>query len=98
MVPKRLGEDLCSLHGNVDRLAFSCIWVMDEEANIYSIRFEKTVICSAAALSYEEAQVRRLRPRHLTLCSNDLVAPAITRTISSRLLHRASGRTCPPPL
>jgi exosome complex exonuclease DIS3/RRP44 len=26
MVPKRLGEDLCSLHEKVDRLAFSCIW------------------------------------------------------------------------
>ncbi|KAL1520405.1 hypothetical protein AB1Y20_021991 [Prymnesium parvum] len=58
MVPKRLGEDLCSLHEQVDRLAFSCIWVIDEDANIVSTRFEKTVIRSAAAMSYEEAQVR----------------------------------------
>jgi exosome complex exonuclease DIS3/RRP44 len=58
MVPKRLGEDLCSLHQHVDRLCFSCIWVMDEEANIESSRFEKTVIKSDAALSYEQAQLR----------------------------------------
>tara|TARA_B100000524_G_scaffold260752_1_gene141899 strand:- start:281 stop:3166 length:2886 start_codon:yes stop_codon:yes gene_type:complete len=58
MVPKRLGEDLCSLHGKVDRLAFSCIWTMDADANIKDSRFVKTVICSEAALSYEEAQIR----------------------------------------
>ena len=28
MVPKRLGEDLCSLHEKVDRLAFSILWEM----------------------------------------------------------------------
>ena len=58
MVPKRLGEDLCSLHQHVDRLAFSVIWTMDERANITSTKFHKTVICSEAALSYGEAQLR----------------------------------------
>ena len=29
-----LGTNLCSLHCNVDRLAFSCIWEIDSEANI----------------------------------------------------------------
>mmetsp|Transcript_12716 Transcript_12716/g.42240 ORF Transcript_12716/g.42240 Transcript_12716/m.42240 type:complete len:766 (-) Transcript_12716:933-3230(-) len=58
MVPKRLGEDLCSLHEKVDRLAFSCIWEVDAEANILSSRYEKTVIRSAGALSYDEAQAR----------------------------------------
>jgi exosome complex exonuclease DIS3/RRP44 len=45
-VPKRLGEDLCSLHQHVDRLAFSVVWTMDEKANITSTKFHKTVICS----------------------------------------------------
>ena len=58
MVPKRLGEDLCSLHQQVDRLAFSAIWEMDAEANVLSTRFVKTVIRSEAALSYDEAQLR----------------------------------------
>ena len=42
----------------VDRLAFSCIWEVDAEANILSSRYEKTVIRSAGALSYDEAQAR----------------------------------------
>jgi exosome complex exonuclease DIS3/RRP44 len=58
MVPKRLGEDLCSLHEKVDRLAFSVLWEMDEDGNVLSTTFHKTVICSEAALSYEQAQLR----------------------------------------
>jgi len=58
MVPKRLGEDLCSLHEKVDRLAFSVIWVVDHEANVISTKVAKTVIRSVAALSYEQAQLR----------------------------------------
>ena len=46
MVPKRLGEDLCSLHQHVDRLAFSVLWTMDEQANITGTKFHKTVIRS----------------------------------------------------
>jgi len=58
MVPKRLGEDLCSLHEKVDRLAFSVLWEMDEDANVLGARFQKTVIRSEGALSYEQAQLR----------------------------------------
>ena len=58
MVPKRLGEDLCSLHEKVDRLAFSVLWIMDEEANVLEMSFHKTVIKSEGALSYEQAQLR----------------------------------------
>ena len=53
-VPKRLGEDLCSLHEKVDRLAFSVIWIVDHEANVISTKVAKTVIRSVAALSYEQ--------------------------------------------
>jgi exosome complex exonuclease DIS3/RRP44 len=55
-VPKRLGEDLCSLHEKVDRLAFSVIWVVDHEANVISTKVAKTVIRSVAALSYEQVE------------------------------------------
>ena len=53
-VPKRLGEDLCSLHEKVDRLAFSVIWIVDHEANVISTKVAKTVIRSVAALSYDQ--------------------------------------------
>ncbi|CAI5531049.1 unnamed protein product, partial [Closterium sp. Naga37s-1] len=58
MLPKPLTEDICSLRGGVERLAFSCIWEMTPEAEIISVRFTKSVIKSAAALSYVEAQAR----------------------------------------
>lgn len=57
-MPKRLGEDLCSIREKVDRLAFSVIWEVDAEASIISTRYEKTVIRSRGALSYDEAQMR----------------------------------------
>ncbi|KAJ1827375.1 exosome catalytic subunit dis3, partial [Coemansia sp. RSA 2599] len=58
MLPELLGTNLCSLMSNVDRLAFSCIWEMDKDANIVDVRFHKSVIHSKASLTYEQAQNR----------------------------------------
>ncbi|KAJ2391829.1 exosome catalytic subunit dis3, partial [Coemansia sp. RSA 2603] len=58
MLPELLGTNLCSLMSNVDRLAFSCIWELDADANIVSARFHKSVIHSKASLTYEQAQNR----------------------------------------
>ena len=44
MLPKPLTEDICSLRGGVERLAFSVLWEMDENANALSVRFTKSVI------------------------------------------------------
>lgn len=57
MVPELLSSNLCSLRGNVERFAFSCIWEIDEEANILSTKFHKSIIKSSAALTYEQAQL-----------------------------------------
>ncbi|OLY77952.1 Exosome complex exonuclease RRP44 [Smittium mucronatum] len=58
MLPLLLGTNLCSLMSNVERLAFSCIWELDSEANIINVDFFKSVINSRASLTYEEAQAR----------------------------------------
>ncbi|KAJ1886702.1 exosome catalytic subunit dis3, partial [Kickxella alabastrina] len=58
MLPELLGTNLCSLMSNVDRLSFSCIWELDPEANIISVKFHKSVIHSKASLTYEAAQTR----------------------------------------
>ncbi|KAJ1646715.1 exosome catalytic subunit dis3 [Coemansia asiatica] len=58
MLPELLGTNLCSLMSNVDRLAFSCIWEMDQDANIVNVKFHKSVIHSKASLTYEQAQNR----------------------------------------
>ncbi|XP_063068491.1 exosome complex exonuclease RRP44 [Engraulis encrasicolus] len=58
MVPELLSSNLCSLRSNVERLAFSCIWEMNHNAEILNTRFTKSVINSKASLTYAEAQMR----------------------------------------
>jgi exosome complex exonuclease DIS3/RRP44 len=57
MLPGLLTENLCSLVGGVERLAFSCIWEMNPKtAEIINVKFHKSVIKSKNALTYEAAQ------------------------------------------
>ncbi|XP_077014526.1 exosome complex exonuclease RRP44 isoform X2 [Tamandua tetradactyla] len=58
MVPELLSSNLCSLRCDVDRLAFSCIWEMNHNAEILKTRFTKSAINSKASLTYAEAQMR----------------------------------------
>ncbi|XP_072940126.1 exosome complex exonuclease RRP44 [Epargyreus clarus] len=57
MVPDLLSSNLCSLRGGEERLAFSCVWELDENANVLSTKFHKSVIKSRAAMTYEQAQI-----------------------------------------
>lgn len=56
MLPRRLSNGLCSLKPEEEKLTFSVIFEMDENANILAHRFAKTVIFSDTRFSYEEAQ------------------------------------------
>jgi len=56
MLPERLSNNLCSLRPKVDRLAYSVIFEMDEDANVHSYWIGKTVIHSNHRFSYEGAQ------------------------------------------
>lgn len=58
MIAELLSTNLCSLRGNEERFAFSCIWEMDNDANVVNTRFCKSVIRSRAALTYDEAQLK----------------------------------------
>ncbi|KAI5190997.1 exosome complex exonuclease DIS3/RRP44 [Nematocida minor] len=58
MLPGLLGTNLCSLHKNVDRLAFSIIWeakISDEKIEFISRRFAKTIIRSKESFTYDQA-------------------------------------------
>lgn len=57
MLPGYLTTQLCSLRSHEDHLAFSVIWIMDDDANIFDVTFCKSVIHSVASLTYDEAQV-----------------------------------------
>ncbi|KAF4520987.1 hypothetical protein B566_EDAN002483 [Ephemera danica] len=43
--------------GGEERLAFSCIWEITEEAQIVNVHFCKSIIRSRQAMTYEEAQL-----------------------------------------
>ncbi|KAF9219211.1 RNB-domain-containing protein [Gyrodon lividus] len=72
MLPSLLGTNLCSLRPHVERLAFSAIWELTENADIVNVRFSKSVIASKAAFEYEEAQLRKDDPHR-----NDSVTQSI---------------------
>lgn len=57
MVPELLSSNLCSLRGNEVRFAFSCVWEVDDNANILTTKFHKSIIESKKAMTYEEAQL-----------------------------------------
>jgi exoribonuclease R len=44
--------DLCSLQSHKDRLAFSVFLKLNENGDIISSRFEKTIVKSSARLTY----------------------------------------------
>ena len=56
MLPERLSNGVCSLRPNEDKLCFSAVFEMDDEANISKQWFGKTVIHSTRRFTYDEAQ------------------------------------------
>ncbi|TFY81870.1 hypothetical protein EWM64_g2137 [Hericium alpestre] len=56
MLPPAISEDLCSLNPGVERLAFSVVLTMTKDARIIKKWFGKTIIKSAAKLTYANAQ------------------------------------------
>ncbi len=56
MLPEKLSNNLCSLRPNEDKLTFSAIFEMDENASLKKEWFGRTVIHSDKRFSYEDAQ------------------------------------------
>lgn len=56
MLPERLSNNLCSLRPHEDKLCYSVIFELDDDANIKKHRITRTVIHSDRRFTYEEAQ------------------------------------------
>jgi len=56
MLPEVLSNNICSLKPNVDRLAYSVLFEMDEKANLVDYKIKKTVIHSDVRFTYQSAQ------------------------------------------
>ncbi len=56
MLPERLSNGVCSLRPNEDKLCFSAVFQITDEAEIVKEWFGKTIIHSNRRFTYEEAQ------------------------------------------
>ncbi len=56
MLPERLSNNICSLRPNEEKLCFSVVFEMDDQANLLDTWYGKTMILSDRRFSYEEAQ------------------------------------------
>ena len=56
MLPERLSNGVCSLRPNEDKLCFSAVFEMDDQARVHSQWFGRTIINSDRRFNYQEAQ------------------------------------------
>ena len=56
MLPEHLCNGICSLRPDEDKLTFSCIFKMDDNAKVLDSKISRTVIRSNRRYAYEEAQ------------------------------------------
>ncbi|MDR2840490.1 MAG: ribonuclease R [Paludibacter sp.] len=57
MLPEHLSNGICSLRPNEEKLTFSVIFKMNDNAEVIDYQIAKTVICSNRRFTYEEAQM-----------------------------------------
>ena len=57
MLPEHLSNGICSLRPDEEKLTFSCIFEMNDKAEVLKAEIARTVICSNRRFTYEEAQV-----------------------------------------
>ena len=76
MLPEVLSNDLCSLNPGKDKLSFSAVFVVDENARIYKRWFGRAVINSDYRFTYESAQgVLDNSPEAISKYSNNIQNP-----------------------
>ncbi len=56
MLPERLSNEICSLRPGEDKLCFSAVFVLNEDAEVRDEWFGRTVINSDRRFNYDEAQ------------------------------------------
>ena len=73
MLPERLCNFICSLRPDEDKLAYSVIFVLDDQAHVVRWHLAHTVIRSNRRFAYEEVQTILERNRQAS--AKDLAAP-----------------------
>jgi ribonuclease R len=80
MLPEILSNQICSLRPQEDKLCFSAVFEMDEQANIYKEWYGKTIIHSDKRFTYEEAQ-QIIENKEGTFCEEMLLLNKIAQKL-----------------
>jgi ribonuclease R len=85
MLPEALSNGICSLKPGVERLAFSVFAEISAQGRVKSVRFAKTVIRSAARLTYKQAfEILSRPPRGDTLAERVHTAWELSSTLRKK--------------
>jgi VacB/RNase II family 3'-5' exoribonuclease len=87
MLPEKLSNDLCSLHADTDKLSFSAIFELDDQARIKDEWFGRTVMRSRRRFAYAEAQAI-IDGKGEGTYQDEVLAIAPPRTSAAKGAHR----------
>ncbi|MCG6927181.1 MAG: ribonuclease R [Acidobacteria bacterium] len=95
MLPEALSNDVCSLVEGDDRLTQSVVIELDREGHVEGATFHDGVICSAASLSYQEAQGivdgdAALRKRYSSLVADIEAMDEVARLMRGHRVKRGA--------
>lgn len=89
MLPEHLSNGVCSLRPNEDKLTYSAVFELNEEAEVQQVWFGKTVIHSARRFAYEDAQ-KIIEGEEGDLKAEILQLNALARKLRARRYQRGS--------
>lgn len=59
MIPDELSADICSLHEDVDRCAFTCMMELDKKGNVKEYDFHRSIVRITKSITYQQAMEMR---------------------------------------
>ena len=94
MLPEHLSNGICSLRPDEEKLTFSCVFVMDDDAKVLSHRIARTVTRSDRRFTYEEAQ-EVIETGHGDFAEEILTLDRLAKILRKRRYEARIGRIRP---
>lgn len=89
MLPEVLSNDVCSLRPNEDKYTFSAVFELNDQAEIVSQWFGRTVIHSDRRFAYEEAQ-ERIETKQGDLAAEILVLDRLAKILREQRIKNGA--------
>lgn len=90
MLPEKLSNNLCSLRPGEEKLCFSAVFELNDQGQVLSRWFGRTVIRSASRMSYEEAQAVLNGVENVSTAGSGPVPREIREGLA--VLHKLAGK------